>query len=104
MITDKTFSFLKKLKQHNNREWFAEHKALYEASHEELIAFADQLLKGLNQFDQIETPSGKKSLFRIYRDIRFSKDKTPYKTNRRISVFQKTKHPTKPTAVVLLLD
>ncbi len=82
MITDKTFSFLKKLKQHNNREWFAEHKALYEASHEELIAFADQLLKGLNQFDQIETPSGKKSLFRIYRDIRFSKDKTPYKTNR----------------------
>jgi uncharacterized protein (TIGR02453 family) len=82
MITNKTFQFLKDLKKNNNRDWFSEHKAAYEASNHEVIAFADHLHKGISEFDQLETPNGKKSLFRIYRDIRFSKDKTPYKTNR----------------------
>jgi len=44
-------------------------------------AFADGLLQNLNAHDMIETPSGKKSLFRIYRDTRFSSDKSPYKTH-----------------------
>ena len=44
-------------------------------------AFAGALLKQLNTHDEIETPSGKKSLFRIYRDTRFSSDKTPYKNH-----------------------
>lgn len=46
-----------------------------------IIAFADALLTEMNKHDKIETPSGKESLFRIYKDVRFSKDKTPYNTH-----------------------
>lgn len=82
MISNKTLQFLKDLSKNNNREWFQDNKKRYEASHEEMIEFAEELLRRLNEKDQIETPSGKKSLFRIYRDVRFSKNKEPYKTNR----------------------
>lgn len=81
-ITEHTFQFLKELKENNNREWFTENKPRYEKSHKEVYTFADELIKKMNKFDQIETPSGKKSLFRIYRDVRFSKNKDPYKVNR----------------------
>ncbi|MEQ9423166.1 MAG: DUF2461 domain-containing protein [Cyclobacteriaceae bacterium] len=76
-----TYQFLKKLESNNNREWFTEHKDQYEASHHEIITLADQLIENMNQRDHIENVSGKKSVFRIYRDVRFSKDKTPYKTH-----------------------
>ena len=46
-----------------------------------MVQFADELLAQMNKVDNIETPSGKKSIFRIYKDVRFSKDKSPYKTN-----------------------
>ena len=82
IVTSTTFNFLKELKLNNNREWFQENKKKYEASHQEMATLGDELLKRLNQFDEIETISGKKSLFRIYRDVRFSKNKAPYKTNR----------------------
>jgi uncharacterized protein (TIGR02453 family) len=75
------FQFLRSLKKNNDREWFLAHKEAYAAAHEHMIAFADGLLLQMNQHDLIETPSGKKSLHRIYRDVRFSKEKTPYKTN-----------------------
>lgn len=78
---EKTLSFLQKLEKNNNREWFQEHKPEYEQSHEEMIAFADELLIEMNKHDVISTPTGKKSLNRIYRDVRFKKDKTPYKTH-----------------------
>ncbi|MEM6525899.1 MAG: DUF2461 domain-containing protein [Bacteroidota bacterium] len=73
--------FLKTLKANNNREWFNSNKNLYLKAHSNLIEFADELLSLLNAHDQIETATGKKSLFRIYRDVRFSKDKTPYQTH-----------------------
>lgn len=76
-----TLSFLKNLQKNNNREWFQAHRSEYDAAHQEMIAFADELIKSMNSHDVIETPSGKKSLFRIYRDVRFGKDKTPYKTH-----------------------
>jgi uncharacterized protein (TIGR02453 family) len=82
MITDLTFDFLKDLKKNNDREWFQENKKRYDASHKEMYTFADALIEKLNEKDLIDTPSGKKSLFRIYRDVRFSKNKDPYKTNR----------------------
>ena len=80
-ITKENFDFLNDLNANNNREWFTENKKRYVANHENLIAFADELLLKMNQHDTIETPTGKKSLFRIYRDVRFSKDKSPYKTH-----------------------
>lgn len=80
-ISKPNLEFLKNLKNNNNREWFTANKATYELFHQETIDFAEALLYELNKHDDIETPSGKKSLMRIYRDVRFSKDKTPYKNN-----------------------
>lgn len=80
-LNKQNLDFLKKLKQNNNRDWFLENKSNYENNKEGVAEFADEVLNLLNQHDQIETVSGKKSLYRIYRDVRFSKDKTPYKTH-----------------------
>ncbi|MBL7898169.1 MAG: DUF2461 domain-containing protein, partial [Crocinitomicaceae bacterium] len=82
MTIDKSvFDFLKKLKKNNDRDWFNAHKEDYLKQHEIMIQFADNLLVEMQKHDHIETASGKKSLHRIYRDIRFSSDKTPYNTN-----------------------
>ena len=75
------FQFLKQLKKNNNRDWFANNKSEYESSHEIMIEFADEVLSEMKKHDDIETVSGRKSLHRIYRDVRFSKNKLPYKTN-----------------------
>lgn len=77
-LLTRPFEFLSKLKVNNNREWFNKNKDQYLEAHQQIIAFADLLLDELNKTDVIETPTGKKSLYRIYRDVRFSKDKTPY--------------------------
>jgi uncharacterized protein (TIGR02453 family) len=76
-----TFNYLTKLDKNNNRIWFQENKALYEQSYEEMIKLAEAILDEMTTHDYIETISAKKSLFRIYRDVRFGKDKTPYKTH-----------------------
>ena len=76
-----TLGFLEELKKNNNREWFAENKSRYEEEREKVILFADELLLEMQKHDKIQTISGKKSLYRIYRDVRFSKDKIPYKTH-----------------------
>jgi len=79
-IKNSAIDFLKKLSKNNNREWFSKNKNLYVAAHENVLAFVDALLSEMRRHDNIETRTAKDSLFRIYRDIRFSKDKTPYKT------------------------
>lgn len=81
VLSKDVFDFLKKLKKNNDRDWFNANKKEYLASNENVISLADCVLAGMNKIDNIETPSGKKSLYRIYRDTRFSKDKTPYKTH-----------------------
>lgn len=80
-LNQSNLDFLSTLKANNNREWFNNNKDLYLKQHGDIITFADEVLANMNQHDQIETPSGKKSIYRIYRDTRFSKDKTPYKTH-----------------------
>lgn len=77
-IEKSTLDFLKKLSAHNDRDWFNANKAKYLSAQENVIAFADHLIAAMNKHDLIETPSGKKSIYRIYNDVRFSKDKTPY--------------------------
>ena len=71
------FTFLKKLEKNNNRDWFAKHKAVYQDAHEHFKAFAAELNAEMMAYDNIE----KMKLFRIYKDVRFSKDKTPYKNS-----------------------
>jgi uncharacterized protein (TIGR02453 family) len=86
------FKFLNELKENNNRDWFAVNKDEFQKQQNNIEAFADALLQELNTHDVIETPSGKKSLYRIYRDTRFSNDKTPYKTHWSGSFTRATKY------------
>lgn len=81
LIQKESLNFLKKLSKNNNREWFLKHKEEFAHAQSGVIAFADELIQYMNLHDHIETPSGKKCLFRIYRDVRFSKDKTPFNTH-----------------------
>lgn len=77
-IQKSTLDFLRKLAANNNREWFAAHREQYEDAKANVENFADVLLAKMNTHDQLETPSGKKSLYRIFNDVRFSKNKPPY--------------------------
>ncbi|WP_214226221.1 DUF2461 domain-containing protein [Pedobacter sp. B4-66] len=79
-IYNSSFEFLNQVKENNNREWFSLCKEEFQKEQGLIEDFAEALLKELNIDDVIETPSGKNSVYRIYRDTRFSKDKTPYKT------------------------
>lgn len=79
MITNSTLIFLKDLQENNNRPWFNTHKDRYLEAHAEMIVFAESLIERMSHHDEIETMTGKQSLYRIYRDTRFSKIKTPYK-------------------------
>ncbi|MDM1554434.1 MULTISPECIES: DUF2461 domain-containing protein [Chryseobacterium] len=73
----KTFEYLKQLKENNNREWFAQHKSEYDLIVKENKAFFTQIYNELQEYDKLKGIH----IFRIYRDVRFSKDKTPYKTD-----------------------
>lgn len=81
VIPSSSMDFLKLVKKNNDRDWFAIHKEKFLKEQHFIEVFADALLEELNSHDLIETVSGKKCLHRIYRDTRFSNDKTPYKTN-----------------------
>jgi uncharacterized protein (TIGR02453 family) len=81
IINKDSLNFLTDLRENNNREWFNNHKDRYLAARENITGFADTLLVEMNRHDHIETASGKKSLFRIYKDVRFSKEKTPYNSH-----------------------
>ncbi len=75
LITKDIFDFLKALEKNNNREWFTEHKSQFKALESKVKDFYKSVLQALEEHDEIE----KLKMFRIYRDVRFSKDKTPYK-------------------------
>jgi uncharacterized protein (TIGR02453 family) len=81
MITKSNFTFLKNLAKNNDRDWFGANKTTYEEEYNFVISFADELLELLSKHDNIENQTGKKTLMRIYRDVRFSKDKSPYKSH-----------------------
>src|SRR5690554_6763836 len=80
LIKPTTLEFLTDLKANNNREWFTDNKDRYTKAHENMLEFMTALIAEMNKIDNIEEKSVKRSLLRIYRDIRFSKNKTPYKT------------------------
>ncbi|WP_420601683.1 DUF2461 domain-containing protein [Flagellimonas sp.] len=77
IITKDAFNFLKELAKNNNKEWFQENKAIFKAHEADVKSFYANVQEHLNEHDEIE----KMKMFRIYRDVRFSKDKTPYKTH-----------------------
>ena len=87
MLSKDIFIFLKALKIHNNREWFKKHITTFRTAESNVKLFYSQLYDQLNNVDSIDNFK----VFRIYRDVRFSKDKTPYKTH-----FSGSFHRTKP--------
>lgn len=80
-IKKDSFDFLKDLAANNNREWFNGCKDRYTEARSNIVSFADALLTEMNRHDHIETASGRQSVFRIYKDVRFSRDKTPYNSH-----------------------
>ena len=74
-ISKSTLDFLKELKNNNNRDWFNENKPAFQDEQKKAKAFYSSVMDDLNTHDDIENLK----MFRIYRDVRFSKDKTPYK-------------------------
>ena len=87
IIRKDVFHFLKKLKTNNDRDWFNDNKSNFKLIEKEIKLFGEELKNRINEHDEIDLFK----LFRIYRDIRFSKDKTPFKTH-----FGLTWHRTKP--------
>jgi uncharacterized protein (TIGR02453 family) len=80
-FTAQTLSFLRALKRHNNRDWFAARRGGYERDvRAPMIAVIEQLARDFQRFAPELEASPKASLYRIYRDTRFSEDKTPLKT------------------------
>ena len=82
MLDNSTFQFLKQLKKNNNKEWFDVNRKKYDDAKTNFAAFIQQVL---NEFGKKDTTLSaivaKDCLFRINRDVRFAKDKSPYKTN-----------------------
>ncbi|MDR2927132.1 MAG: DUF2461 domain-containing protein [Cytophagaceae bacterium] len=79
---DKVIDFLRQLQQNNNRDWFEDNKTKYREAIDQFNAFAEKLIAGIGEFD--ETVRGlqvKECTYRIYRDVRFSKNKEPYKSH-----------------------
>lgn len=82
MINQSTLKFLKDLKRNNNKLWFEEHRALFESARTDFSLFVEQIIKGISGFDaSISNLTPKECVFRINRDVRFSKDKSPYKSH-----------------------
>jgi uncharacterized protein (TIGR02453 family) len=82
METRIILDFLNALKENNNRDWFQEHKKDYEEAKTEMLQVIHNLINEISSFDAtIGQLEAKQCLFRIYRDVRFSKNKEPYKTN-----------------------
>ncbi len=81
LIPKDTFPFLKALKKNNHRDWMTENKKRYQTNEKGLKTFYASVEEALNEEDEIE----KLKVFRINRDIRFSKDKTPYNVHRSVS-------------------
>lgn len=87
VVKTSALNFLSGLKKHNEKSWFEEHKNRFKEEKTQMEAFFKAVFKLMNTHDELD----QFKMFRIYRDVRFSKDKTPYKTH-----FSASFHRTKP--------
>lgn len=89
-INPETLRFLSTLEINNNREWFNENKPLYLEAKANFENVVNEIIAEVAEFDEsVERLEAKNCIFRIYKDTRFSKDKTPYKTNIGASLVEK---------------
>ncbi len=99
MLQKTTFNFLREIADNNNREWFAQNKEQYEVARADLFSFITPLIEALSAIDPrfpADTPP-KKCLLRIYRDVRFSPNKMPYKRHYGIAFDIKGYGPNTPS-------
>ncbi|MDD3107797.1 MAG: DUF2461 domain-containing protein, partial [Alistipes sp.] len=79
---DRLFDFLSQLRDHNTRDWFEAHRPLYAEVQRDFMSFVQELIDGISCFDPgVKGLTPKDATYRIYRDVRFSTDKSPYKTH-----------------------
>lgn len=89
-VNKETLSFLSTLEINNNREWFNENKQLYLDAKANVENVVNDIISEVAEFDtSVERLEARNCIFRIYKDTRFSKDKTPYKTNLGASLVEK---------------
>lgn len=88
LINPDVLSFYKELSRNNTREWFEPQKTRFKALEIEIKQYVEEIKNTLNEADEIE----RAKIFRIYRDVRFSKNKTPFKTHFGISFHRKKPH------------
>jgi uncharacterized protein (TIGR02453 family) len=74
-----TLEFLRELREHNERQWFNDHRAQYDAARTAFEGFVADLIEAVGEFEDLAGVTPDECMFRIYRDTRFSPDKTPYK-------------------------
>lgn len=86
MLTKSTFDYLELLTKNNNRDWFTDNKKRFETENNFVKAFFTEVYSELEKIDSLE----KMQVFRIYRDVRFSKNKLPYKNHFSVG-FSRTK-------------
>jgi len=87
-INPDVLAFYKELEKNNTREWFEPQKSRFKGLEAEIKQYAEEIKQGLIETDEID----RAKLFRIYRDVRFSKNKTPFKTHFGISFHRKKPH------------
>lgn len=87
MITKTTIQFLKQLEKNNNKPWFDEHRKEYESAKKDFLQLTEKILNEISDIDtEVAHLAPKDCVFRINRDVRFSKNKSPYKTNMGMSI------------------
>ena len=94
MISSGTFDFLTDLAKNNNREWFQDNKASHDSARANVLEFVGELVNGLSKIDKTVPVDldPKTCVMRIYRDVRFSLNKTPYKNNFGAGISQQGKN------------
>ena len=86
MLDASTLRFLRDLAENNNKEWFTDNRKRYDTAKKDLEQLVEKLLAGVGRFEELGNTKVKDCIFRINRDIRFSKNKAPYKSHLAVAI------------------
>jgi len=104
MATEHIYAFLTDLAANNNKQWFDANKPRYEAVRADFVAFVQACIVELSSRMALEGIEAKKCIYRINRDVRFSKNKDPYKSNFACFISTEGKNATKPGGIYISLS
>ena len=84
--------FLDELARHNQRDWFKQHQDVYQAAHGRFETFIDELIGAYRSVEDLGPLTARDCVMRIYRDVRFTRDKSPYQTHMAASIAKGGRH------------